>query len=139
MAATVAINTYFAFGSNGSTTTEVDRSSYFKGINFPRETEAVETTTFGDANRDFLPGLKGKTFSHEGNWDSTIDTHLDGIEDNSDVVNFEYAPDGNSSGNIQYAGTMFVTSYETSTSVGEVKTFSVTFQITGTVTRSTIA
>lgn len=140
MAATVAQDTYFAFGSNGSTATEVDRSEYFDEISMPREMDEVDTTAFGNSgNRSFLPGLKEATFTASGNWDTTIDAHLEGIFDNQDTVEFEYCPIANTSGNVKYTGSFFLTSYEAgSASVGEKSRFSITARITTAVTRTTV-
>lgn len=140
MAAAVANSSYLAFGSNGSTDTEVDRSTYFENFNFPREMEEVETTTFGNSgNRTFIAGLKGATISGDGNWDATIDGHLAPIFDGQDEVEFEYGPAGNGSGAVKYSGSMFLTSYEISPAVGEKIPFSASFRISTAVTRGTFS
>jgi hypothetical protein len=136
MAASVAQSTSFSFGSNGSVSTEVNRSTYFDNISMPRELEEVETTTFGnDGNRTFLPGLKGATFSGSGNWDATLDAHLAGIFNAGDVVEFEYGPTGNTNGMVKYTGSFFLTSYDINPSVGEKIPFSIAGRIAGAVTR----
>lgn len=137
--ASVAKLTYIAFGSNGSVSTKVDRSTNFDTIQMPREMEEVETTTFGNnGNRTYLPGLKGATFTASGNWDTTIDGHLHGIVDGQDVVDFSYCPVANSTGNVIYTGSFFITSYDINPSVGEKIQFSFTGRITSGVTRAIV-
>ena len=134
----VAKNTHFGLGTTGAPTTETDISTYIDNISFPRETEEVETTAFKNSgNRTFLPGLKGATISVSGNWEPTIDTHLEGILDGQDSVNFEFGPKGSTSGYPLYSGTCFVTNYTVDANVGEKNTFSLELRVDSAVTLGT--
>ncbi len=138
MAASVANSAYLAFGSNGSTTTEVDRSTYFSNISFPMNVAEVDITAFGNSgNSQYLPGLKDATMSADGFFDATINTHIMGIRNGGDVVEWEYGPEGNGSGKVKFSGSFFVTSYEPSSPVGGANSFSVSFRLTTGVTVGT--
>ena len=138
MAATIADDTYFAFGSNGTPTTEVDRSTSFNNLSMPREMAEVDVTAFGNSgNTTFIAGAKGGTISGDGFWDATINTHITGIFDGQDVVEWEYGPLGNTGGNPKFSGSAFVTSYEVTNPVNEANAFTITFRITTAVTTGT--
>lgn len=138
MAASVAQLVQFKFGTSGSPSSNTDRSTYFDSITFPRESEEVETTAFGNAgNRTFLPGLKGATIQASGNYDGTIGAHIDAIFDGQTVVTFEYGPINGSNGSPKYTGSMFVSNFEIGAAVGEKIPFSMTCRITTAVTLGT--
>lgn len=136
----VAKDTYIALGTNGAPGTPTNRLTKFDDLKMPRQLDAVEITTFGNnGNRTYDPGLKGATFSGSGIWDATIDAHLEAIYNAADVVAFEYCPIANTSGNVKYAGSCFVTKYEIGAKVGDKIPFSFEAQITSGITRSVVA
>ena len=53
------------------------------------------------------------------------------------TVSFEYGPEGSTSTRVKYSGECILTSYETSAGVGDVVSFTASFQISGAVTRGT--
>lgn len=129
----------FQLGSAGSESTLVDLSGFLDDVSFPEEVQTTETTTFGDDSRTYVVGLKDTTISLTGKFDATPDAQLAGALGNATALNFQYDPIGSTSGNPRYTGAAFITSYEISTSVDDTVTFSCDLQVTGDVTRASIA
>jgi hypothetical protein len=135
--ATVGLSVDLQFGSNGSATTEVDRSTYVRSVDFPREQDVLDTTPFGVTARTYAVGLMDNKMTVEFFWDTTIDTHLNALLGYTTAVEFIYGPDGTTSGRPKFTGTVFCKSVSEPTTVGEVKMFTCEFQSTGTLTRTT--
>jgi predicted secreted protein len=123
------------FKLDDSTPTLNDISAYVNNVDFPREVDTPETTTFGNDDRTYIAGLRGATISITGFWDETVDGYLAGIVGQATSSTFEYGPQGGSTGDIKYSGEAFVTNYTQGSPVDGVTTFSLDLQITGAVTR----
>jgi predicted secreted protein len=124
------------FKLDDSTPTLNDISAYVNNVDFPREVDTPETTTFGNDDRTYIAGLRGATISITGFWDETVDGYLAGIVGQATSSTFEYGPQGGSTGDIKYTGEAFVTNYTQGSPVDGVTTFSLDLQITGAVTRT---
>jgi predicted secreted protein len=135
-------NTVFKLdNSSGSL---VDLSSYLDEVSMPRSIETGETTVFGLNSKTYITGLGDATVSLSGKWDSTLDAHFAGIisalqSGTIASVSFEYGKEGSTSGRVKYSGEALVTSYEISSPVADVVTFSAELQVTGDITRGTWA
>lgn len=114
-----------------------DISAFCMNVGFPRAAGTAEVTTFGDADKEFIPGLKEGTISIEGKWDPTVDALLNGILGHATSKTFEYGPAGSAGGSVKYTGECILTSYEDSSPVEDAAGFTAEFQITGAVTRTT--
>lgn len=130
-------NAYFSLGSAGTETTKVDISAYLNEVGFPQTVETAETTVFGNDSKTYVVGLKDSTISLSGLHDPTVDNQLTGALGNATALDFLYSPEGNATGDVTYSGSAFLTSYEVSSPVGDVVTFSAELQVTGDVTRGT--
>lgn len=132
---------YFALDDapGGSLT---DISVYISNVDFTREADNPETTTFTKNDRVFIAGLIGSNFSVSGFWDPIVtvgpDELLNGILGSSQSITFAYGPEGNDTGDIQYQGECFESSYNISGSVDGVVEFTADFVVTDAVTRLTI-
>ena len=116
----------------------VDLSSYLTSVSFPRAQELAETTTFGATAKTFIAGFGDATISIEGNWDPTPDAQLNSVMGQAATLSFEYGPEGSSNGvDAKYYGECILTSYETSSGINDVTTFSAEFQVSGAVSRNT--
>lgn len=136
--ATVGLNVNFTLGSNGSPTTPVDLSTKVSSIDFGREQDLPDVTAFGTTgSRAYAAGLTSGTFKVELFWDATVDAHMNGLIGYQTAVNFVFGPDGSTSGYRKYTGTCFLKSLGEPIKVGEVKKFSMDFQITGAITATT--
>lgn len=131
-----------AFQLDDSSGSLVDLSSYLDEVSFPRSIETGETTTFQDTSKTYVVGLRDSTLSLSGKYDPTADAHFSAVDANLAAgsissVSFEYGPAGSASGAIKYSGEALLTSYEVSSPVADVITFSAELQVTGDVTRGT--
>lgn len=131
-----------AFKLDNASGSLVDLSAYLDEIGFPVSAETGETTTFGKTAKTYIIGLTDATLSLSGKWDSTVDAHFAGViaaqsAGTVSTVSFEYGPEGTASGRIKYSGEALVTSFDTSSPVGDVVTFSVELQVSDSVTRGT--
>jgi hypothetical protein len=106
--ATVGLSVDLQFGSNGSATTEVDRSTYVRSVDFPREQDVLDTTPFGVTARTYAVGLMDNKMTVEFFWDTTIDTHLNALLGYTTAVEFIYGPDGTTSTRPKFTGTFFL-------------------------------
>ena len=123
----------FQVDNSGGSLTDI--SAYCDNVDFPLTADTAEVTTFGDASKEYIGGLKDATISISGSWDATADGVLAGII--GLAGSFEYGPAGSTGGNIKYTGEAICTSYNVTAPVGDKVSFSAEFQVTGDVTRGT--
>jgi len=119
--------------------TLIDISRSVKTVNFSRDAELLDGTTFQapGGDKEFIVGFKDNKFSIEGNADATIATHLNGIAGQEATVSFQYGPEGTTATNRKYTGEAVMTSYSENTTATGLNTFTANFQITGAVTIGT--
>lgn len=127
----------FKIDDSGGTLRDI--SAYINEASMPRSIETAETTTFGvsGGSKTYITGLNDTTISISGLFDSVSDGYLAGVLGQSATLSFEYGPLGSTGGMIKYSGECIMTSYEVSSSVGDVVSASAQFQVTGAVTRGT--
>lgn len=129
------------FEIDNSSGTLTDISAFCDEVSLSRDIETAEVTTFGDNAKEYIIGLSDATISVSGKFDaagsSTVDAVLAGILGQEASTSFAYTPGGGteSSTNPKYTGECYLTSYEVSGSVGDVTSFSASFQVTGAITR----
>jgi len=128
-------NTVFKIDNSGGTLTDI--SAYCNNVDFPREVDAPEVTTFGDDDREYIVGLRTATISVSGLWDATLDGVLGPDLDAGIILDFEYGPAGSGGGSVKYSGSCILTSYGHTSPVDGAAAFSADFQVTGAVTRGT--
>jgi len=111
-------------------------------ISMPREIETAETTTFGTQDKTYIVGLSDATVSLSGMFDATADSAISAIITNLKSgsiasASFTYGPSGSAGGKPRFTGNALVTSYELSSPVGDIVTYSLELQVTGGVTGDT--
>lgn len=119
--------------------TLVDLSTYINSVGYPREVNALETTTLGKTAKTYIVGLSDGTVSIGGPWDATLDAHMAGIFGVTATKTYEYGPQGNSTGEVKYTGEAILTSYEVSGEVDGVVEWSGELQLSDAQTRGTWA
>jgi hypothetical protein len=68
--------------------------------------------------------------------DSTISGDIANLKSGSvSSLSFEYGPSGSAASAVKFSGEALITSYELSSPVGDVVTYSLELQVTGGVTR----
>ena len=126
-------STDFAIDDTGGSSRNI--SNTLTDVSFPQTIDTAETTAFGSSNKSYIVGLKDTTISVSGIWDATVDGYISGTEPAS--RSFIYRPAGSTGGNVKYTGEAIMTNYAVNNPVGDVVTFSMDLQVTGSVTRGT--
>ena len=126
-------STDFAIDDTGGSSRNI--SNTLTDVSFPQTIDIAETTAFGSSNKSYIVGLKDTTISVSGIWDATVDGYISGTEPAS--RSFIYGPAGSTGGNVKYTGEAIMTNYAVNNPVGDVVTFSMDLQVTGSVTRGT--
>ena len=122
---------------------DTDFSSSIAAVTLEETVETQETTSFGDTARTRLSGLKDATLSidfHQDFGATSIDATFHDLL--GSAIPFEIKPtsDATSATNPAYSGTCIVTTYSPfANAIGELATLSVTWEVTGPITRSTAA
>jgi predicted secreted protein len=133
----------FVHGKNAQFTLgTTNLSDTLNEISLPREIETAETTTFGTQDKTYITGLSDATVSLSGMFDATADGAINTIIANLKSgsvasASFAYGPAGSAGGKPRFTGNALITSYEVSSPVGDVVTYSLELQVTGAVTGDT--
>lgn len=122
---------------NDSGSTEREFTSYANSVTWSRDVDTAESSTFGDDDKTYVVGLKDASFSMEGRFDVTADGYLDGLMGGTARA-YKYFPQGSAAGLPYYSGSAILTSYETSSDLGDTVNFSAEFQNSGAPTRGTV-
>lgn len=125
-----------SFKIDNSSDVLTDISSKCDSINHPNQIGNATTTTFGDTAEEYIVTVSDATFSISGPWDSTIDTHITGILTRNEN-DWEYGPEGTSSGKRKYTGKCVVSSFDVQGSYQGATQFSLQLQCSGKIARST--
>lgn len=133
-------NAHFAL--DGVAASLVNISDTLNEISMPRAIETAETTAFGQNDKTYITGLGDATISLSGMFDATVDTQIAGNITNLksgsvSSLSFEYGPTGSASTRPKFTGEAIITSYDISSPVGDVVTYSLELQVTGAVTGTT--
>lgn len=122
----------------------VDISNVANSVEMPMPRDTAETSTFGTSAKTYVVGMNDSTVSISGLFDATVDAMLaavldgqaDGSIPSSTVV---YGPQGGATGKVKYSLEVIWTSYSVSTGTGDVASFSLEGQRTGSTTRGVYA
>lgn len=125
---------FFGIAISGAVAPTTNLSAYSNKVDWPRTAETAETTTFGKADKTFLPGLKSSNVSLEGLWDAALDAILDSKV--GTIISIFYAPAG--SGTAGYYADAILTAYNPPGTIGDAVKFSASFIISGAITRATV-
>lgn len=116
-------------------------TAFCNNVSFNRSADSHESTTFGNNSKTYVAGLKDATVTIEGIYDSSssgpaaiIRPLIGGSE-----VDFVYMPEGGGSGNPRTTVKVIALSYEETSPVGDLATWSAELQCSGDITDTTIA
>jgi hypothetical protein len=120
----------------------VDLSDHSKGCTVTAEAEQLDTTAMGDAWREYIGGLKAGTVTMELEDDyasSSVDATTWGAFNTGTPVAVATKPTSGaiSTTNPEYQFNVLPTQWNTGGSVGELAMKSLTYPITGAITRDT--
>lgn len=136
MAASHGKNAVVQLDNGAGTLTAI--TAYLSKASLERLRETAETTVLGLNDKTYVAGLKGASFSGEGNFDPALDLILsDDINDNA-TKTLQYDPQGSTSGLPRYSVECLITKYSIDTDIGDKGSCSFELQATGVVTRSTV-
>jgi len=133
----------FKHGKNAQFELEgTNLSNTLNEISMPREIETAETTAFGTQDKTYIVGLSDATVSLSGMFDATVDSAISTIINNLKSgsiasASFAYGPAGSVASSPKFTGEALVTSYEISSPVGDVITYSLELQCSGAVSGTT--
>lgn len=125
-------DSYFAVDDGGGAV--VDISDRLDDASSSASRDTAETSAFGNSNKQYIAGLRDGTISVSGHFDSDagkVHQVLSAIYTNDTPQDFEFGPEGNTSGDTLISGQCFLTSYEVSSSVSDKVSVSAEFQVTG--------
>lgn len=115
-----------------------DISAFLTSTGLAADRDQAEVSTLGTVDKQFIPGLTGRTVPLEGNFDPTVDGYMNALLADSTLRAFEYYPAGEPVGasKPKYSGTYFLASYEVSTPQDGPATWTGELQVSGAVTRA---
>jgi len=102
--------------------------------------EPVESTTLGQSARSYKPGITNWSGSAEAFWDET-DTAQSQIDTDMSTVTtktLELYPEGTTSGDTVFSGTVIIESISRNAAVNGMITASFTFRGSGGLTKTTV-
>jgi hypothetical protein len=122
--------------------TPVNVTAYIDNLSWPQSVAQLDTSTFGDAARDFIPGLTdGDTITYSGPADVALGTFIAGLKAaqaaGSSTSTVTFGPGGSVAGQIKISAETYVASYQVSTGVSGRAELSASLQVTGAVTNGT--
>ena len=106
------------------------------GFTLETTADVVEDTALTDATKSFVAGRTSFSGTLEMSYDET-DSPQQTLTAGSSI-SFVLLPEGNTSGDEDFTGTGIVTGMSINDSLDAIVTRSITFQGTGTLTRSTV-
>lgn len=125
---------------DNSVGTLVDLSGYITSVAMPRTIDTAETSALADTAKEYVIGLEDGQITLEGNWDPTLDAHMNGVKrglTGEASISYEYGPAGSAGGAVKYSGECFLTAYDQTSPIGDASRWTATLQLTGAVTRGT--
>lgn len=128
-------NLDFRVDDSGGTLRDI--SNHINDIGFSGSAPEIDTTTFQDAARTFIPDFKGREISISGNANATVMGYLWGIWGLETTSTFNYGPEGTASGKRKYTGELVCVDVQEQGSVGSQVKFTAKFRVSGAVTETT--
>lgn len=114
--------------------------AFSNSVEFSREADTHDVTTFGKNSKVYAPGLKDSSGTIEGVYDSTAGTGPGAVLRplvGAAAVELVYRPEGAGTGKPDVTVDVLVTSYEESAPVADMITFTAELQGTDDVADST--
>lgn len=116
-----------------------DISAFCNSVTFPNETDMHENTTFGQDRKTYHPGLGDGKITIGGPYDTDAAGPADILEtlqENGTEATFIYRIRGTGSGLPQKSVSVLVATYNESSPVGDIVTWTAELQMTGDLDRS---
>ena len=124
-------------GSEGTVKSGANAIAEIRSYTITETADVLEDTTMGDSSRTYLSSLKTFTGSIECFWDET-DTNGQLTLDPGSSVTINIYPEGSTSGDTYYTGTVLITEKNVSASFDGMVEASFSFQGTGALSETTV-
>ena len=127
---------YLAFDNAAGT--PVNLSPYIDDTSMQVSTEMLDVSTIGTSTKNMLPGLiGGDTVPLSGPYDVTVHTQLSAARSAGSLLGFIYGPGGSVASQARFAGSVYVSNYTVTSTVGGRVEYAASLQVTGAVSAST--
>lgn len=117
-----------------------DFSPYASSITLEAGNDVHDITTYGNTAHRYLAGLTDGKLTVGGFWNVTATVGSEVVIwpliGDSDGAAFVYGPNGSTTGNVKYTGTLILDNYTVSSPVADMVTFQAQFKIDGAVTKT---
>jgi len=124
-------------GSEGTVKSGANAIAEIRSYTITETADVLEDTTMGDSSRTYLASLKTFTGSIDCFWDET-DTNGQLALDPGSSVTINIYPEGSTSGDTYYTGTVLVTEKTVTASFDGMVEASFSFQGTGALSETTV-
>jgi len=124
-------------GSEGTVKSGANAIAEIRSYTITETADTLEDTTMGDASRTYLASLKTFSGSIECFWDET-DTNGQLTLDVGSTVTINVYPEGSSSGDMYYTGSVIITEKSITASFDGMVEASFSFQGTGALSETTV-
>jgi hypothetical protein len=124
-------------GSEGTVKSGANTVAEIRSYTITETADVLEDTTMGDASRTYLASLKTFTGSIECFWDET-DTNGQMSLDPGSTVTINIYPEGSSSGDVYYTGSVIITERSITASFDGMVEASFSFQGTGALSETAV-
>lgn len=117
-------------------------SGFADNFQWPQTVAQLDVSVYGTAAKASIPSLTdGDTITISGPYDVTMHSHLTGLKAaqsaGSAAAGILWGPGGSVASQARVAGSVYVASYQLSTSVAGRAEFSASLQVTGAVSNGT--
>lgn len=124
-------------GSEGTVKVSSNAVAEIRSYTITETADVLEDTTMGDSSRTYLSSLKTFTGSIDCFWDET-DTNGQLALDPGSSVTINIYPEGSTSGDTYYTGTVLITEKTVTASFDGMVEASFSFQGTGALSETTV-
>ena len=124
-------------GSEGTVKSGANAIAEIRSYTITETADVLEDTSMGDASRTYLASLKSFSGSIECFWDET-DTNGQLTLDVGATVTINVYPEGSSSGDMYYTGSVIITEKSITASFDGMVEASFSFQGTGALSETTV-
>jgi hypothetical protein len=124
-------------GSEGTVKSGANAIAEIRSYTITETADVLEDTTMGDTSRTYLSSLKTFTGSIDCFWDET-DTNGQLTLDPGSSVTINIYPEGSTSGDTYYTGTVLITEKSITASFDGMVEASFSFQGTGALSETTV-
>lgn len=126
---------YFTLSS--ATGGVINYSSGLDDASLERVANALNVTTFGDSDNNYIAGLRDATLSLSGHFASTYEEKLSAALGHSTTLSWVYGPESTSNTRRKLSGGGILTGFTIGAPVDDKVSMSFTVQCSGTITSTT--